>query len=188
MKLFRFAVLYFLEIYPRYARKSPNQWLDPFEDRNNEADAIQEKRVLKKLKPSTDSFLTSTLPVDIKQPPLMNEPTSLKKLLQSAEPEVEPEKKNSSLLSGIPGFQKPKDPEIVIKTKKPNPPPMQQAANSHHTTTAASWGNTNANTNTLVEGNFLSNKLKYLPHVKSKESKYSNSIVPVLPSFLTEDL
>ena len=111
----------------------------------------------------------------------MNETLSLKKLLQSAEPEVEPEKKvTSNLIPGIPGFQKPKEPEIVIKTKKPNPPPVQVV--NPHPTTATTWGNT------LVEGNLLSNKLKYLPHVKSKESKYSNSIVPVLPSFLTEDL
>lgn len=108
----------------------------------------------------------------------MNETPSLKKLLQSAEPEPALEKRVNPLIPGIPGYQKSNESEIVIKTKKPNPPPVQ-VVNPHPTT--PTWGNT------LVEGNFLSNKLKYLPHVKSKESKYSNSIVPVLPSFLTED-
>jgi len=35
--------------------------------------------------------------------------------------------------------------------------------------------------------NFKRNKLKYVPHIQIKDSRFGNSLVPVLPSFLIRD-
>ena len=53
-----------------------------------------------------------------------------------------------------------------------------------------SYNQTNQNFNLgngLDAGNYDLNKLRFLPHVQCKESRYGNNVVPVLPSFFAED-
>lgn len=151
-------------------------WLDPFGE--PEVD-LESKKPVKKVKPSSDGFLNSALPLDNINKSATNEVTSLKKLLQFSEKPREPEKKPPSDVGA--GLPKPKNPEMINRPKKPNypappaAPPMQQSNQGN-----INWGAG------VSEGNFITNKLKFLPHVQYKESSYGNSVVPVLPSFLTE--
>jgi len=62
---------------------------------------------------------------------------------------------------------------------RPKPPSSIQP--SYNQTSTFNLGNG------LDAGNYDLNKLRFLPHVQCKESRYGNSVVPVLPSFFAED-
>ena len=148
-------------------------WLDPFGDSEVEQNSHQNKKPLKKIKPSSDSFLSSTFPIEDKI--VSNESSLLKKLTQAQNlnREVETERRAPENLDH--GIPKQKINEAYNRPKKPSYPlpNANQFANREN--------------GMIDNGNFILNKLKFLPHVQLKDSKYGNSVVPVLPSFLNEN-
>lgn len=153
-------------------RPLPPKPKDHFGNLEDKLESGFEKQPVKKVKTSPpEHYLNKTLPLENK--PQSNESLpSLKQLFQNTVKPSEPEKKNFEFPSF--GSQKPSE-----LSNKPKPPHHSMATPHQHK-------QANMTGNTFASGEFISNKLKYLPHVQSKESKFGNFVVPVLPSFLTE--
>jgi len=146
--------------------------IDPFGKTANRPEVNYETKPVKKVRTSPETYLNKNSPLENKQiineviTPLQNQNT-LQSLFKSAEPERKVFENPSF------GFSKP--PEPINKPKQPI-----------HSFSIPSQGALAGNG--IASGEFVSNKLKFLPHVQSKESKFGNNVVPVLPSFLTEGL
>lgn len=145
-------------------------YLDPFGEPERSLESLFEKKPAKKIKQATDSFLSSALHLDNKNSP-PNEISPLKRLIKSHEGEKKaPE---SSANKPVQGQHHHHNDNL----SKPKPPSyIQPSANQTFNLGAG-----------LDAGSYDMNKLKFLPHVQCKESRYGNNVVPVLPSFFAED-
>lgn len=81
-------------------------------------------------------------------------------------------------------------PQSQQALKKP-PPEIQQSkrppiTQEYENSISYSQRPIQKNPNQMNREAFFQNKIKFLPHVKLRDSGFGNTFIPVLPSFLTE--
>lgn len=86
------------------------------------------------------------------------------------------------------GLRKPTANDVTVIPRKHEVNTRMDKPNNNKPKEVRVYPNQIPNESQLINlESFQRNKLKYLPHVQIKDSRYGNSLVPVLPSFLIRD-